>query len=59
MEQKEIDKEFEKFGISKNDLPVYVDPYTFAKNIKKCQAYQIDQISYSNNTLPLENLNHA
>lgn len=59
MEQKEIDKEFEKFGILKDDVPEYTDPYTFTKNIKKCQAYQIDQISYSNSTLPLEKSDHA
>ncbi|MEK6565055.1 MAG: hypothetical protein AABZ65_08550 [Candidatus Omnitrophota bacterium] len=45
-------EEFEKLGISKKDLPEYHDPYTFAKQIKKCSLYQVDQIMYANSTVP-------
>lgn len=59
MNENQIQKEFEKFGISENDLPEYRDPYTFAKQIKKCSLYQVDQIMYANSTVPPERIHLA
>ena len=53
MEQEKINKDFELFEIPQQDLPQYNDPYTFTRQIKKCTAYKIDQVTYSNNTLPI------
>ena len=59
MEQNQIQKEFEKMGISKNDLPEYHDPYSFTKQIKKCSLYKVDQIMYASSTIPPERINLA
>ena len=53
MDQEKIKKEFELFEIREEDFPQYIDPYTFTRQIKKCSAYKIDQVTYSNNTLPI------
>lgn len=54
MDQNQIRKEFEKFGILENELPEYRDPHTFTKQIKKCSLYQVDEIMYSNSTVPVK-----
>jgi len=59
MDKNQIQKEFKKLGISENDLPEYRDPYTFAKQIKKCSLYQVDQIMYANSTVPPERIHIA
>lgn len=56
MDQNQIQKEFEKLGISENEVPEYRDPYTFTKQIKKCSLYQVDQIIYANSTVPPERI---
>lgn len=56
MDQNLVQKEFEKLGISENELPEYRDPYTFTKQIKKCSLYQADQIMYANSTVPPERI---
>ena len=59
MNENQIQKEFEKLGISEDDLPEYRDPYTFAKQIRKCSLYQVDQIMYANSTVPPERIHLA
>ena len=59
MDQEKINKEFELFEIPKQDVPRYTDPYAFTRQIRKCIAYRIDQVTYSNNTIFPERVNHA
>lgn len=59
MDQNQIQKEFEKLGISESELPEYHDPYTFTKQIKRCSLYQVDQIMYANSTIPPERIHLA
>lgn len=59
MNENQIQREFERFGISEDDLPEYRDPYTFTKQIKKCSMYQVDQIMYANSTVPPERIHLA
>lgn len=51
MNQKEIEKQFDKFNIPHEELPAYYDPLSFTQQIKKVSLYEVDSFLYTNNSL--------
>jgi len=45
-----IEKDFEKFGLTLENLPHFTNPEDFAKRYKRCSLYEYENITYTQST---------
>lgn len=50
----DYDKEFEKFGITADEYPLYDNAEMFSRTFKKCTKERDIDISYSNHTVLMD-----
>ena len=52
-----IEKEFKKFGLTKDKYPDYKDANTFGQQFKRCSILKYKSVSYSNSSKRTEHNN--